>query len=78
EEDVATMKVNYEKGGYGYGHAKQALFELILEKFSEERTRYDHFMVNLSEVDDALAVGASKAKIVADDVLGRVRKKVGY
>lgn len=77
-EDVATMKANYEKGGYGYGHAKQALFELILEKFSEERTRYDHFMVNLSEVDDALAVGASKAKIVADDVLGRVRKKVGY
>ncbi|NND10578.1 MAG: tryptophan--tRNA ligase [Flavobacteriaceae bacterium] len=77
-EDVATMKANYEKGGYGYGHAKQAVFELILEKFSEERTRYDHFMVNLSEVDDALAVGASKAKIVADDVLGRVRKKVGY
>ncbi|RZV67593.1 MAG: tryptophan--tRNA ligase [Flavobacteriaceae bacterium] len=78
DDDVATMKANYEKGGYGYGHAKQALFELILEIFSEERTRYDHFMANLNEVDDALAVGAGKAKIVAIEVLDRVRDKVGY
>jgi len=78
DDDIAAMKTNYEKGGYGYGHAKQALFELIIEKFSEERKRYDHFMANLNEVDAALAVGASKAKLVADDVLKRVREKVGY
>ena len=77
-EEISTMKSNYEKGGYGYGHAKQALFELIVEKFATERERYDHYMNNLNEVDAALAVGAEKAKIVADDVLKRVRAKVGY
>jgi len=72
------MKANYEAGGYGYGHAKQALFELILENFATEREKYTYYMNNLSEVDKALSLGAAKAKIVADDVLNRVRNKVGY
>ncbi len=75
---INEMKDNYEKGGYGYGHAKQALYKLILDKFSTERERYDHYMANLNEVDAALAIGAEKAKLVADDVLKRVREKVGY
>jgi len=75
---ITEMKTNYEKGGYGYGHAKQALYELIIDKFSIERERYDHYMANLNEVDTALAIGAGKAKLVADDVLIRVRTKLGY
>lgn len=75
---IATMKTNYEQGGYGYGHAKQALYGLILDTFSKERERYDYYMDNLTEVDKALAIGAAKAKVVADDVLQRVRAKVGY
>lgn len=78
KDQIATMKANYENGNYGYGHAKQALFELIVEKFSNERERYKHYMNNLNEVDDALAIGAEKAKLVANDVLKRVREKVGY
>jgi tryptophanyl-tRNA synthetase len=75
---ISEMKTNYEKGGYGYGHAKQALYELILDKFTTERERYDHYMANLNEVDTALAIGAGKAKLVANEVLNRVRAKVGY
>ena len=78
EADIKTMKTNYEQGGYGYGHAKQALFELIVEKFAEPRERYNYYMNNLTEVDKALAIGAEKAKKVADTVLLRVRDKVGY
>ncbi|MCF1420968.1 tryptophan--tRNA ligase [Mangrovimonas futianensis] len=78
DEEVETMKSNYEKGGYGYGHAKQALFELIVEKFAEPREKYHYYMNNLEEVDKALSVGAEKAKKVANDVLSRVREKVGY
>ena len=78
DEEVAAMKSNYEKGGYGYGHAKQALFELIVEKFKTERERYHYYMNNLNEIDTALAVGAEKAKLVANEVLNRVRHKVGY
>lgn len=76
--EIDDMKANYEKGGYGYGHAKQALYELILEKFAEPRERYTYYMNNLEEVDKALAVGAEKAKKIADTVLDRVRAKVGY
>ncbi|NIK90828.1 tryptophan--tRNA ligase [Mangrovimonas sp. CR14] len=78
DEEVETMKSNYEKGGYGYGHSKQALFELIVEKFAEPREKYHYYMNNLEEVDKALSVGAEKAKKVANDVLSRVREKVGY
>ena len=75
---VTAMKSNYEKGGYGYGHAKQALFDLIIEKFGKERELYNYYMNNLDEIDKALSVGAEKAKKVADKVLKRVREKVGY
>ena len=78
ESQITTMKVNYEKGGYGYGHAKQDLFELIVEKFAPQRERYHYYMNNLTEIDKVLAIGADKAKVVADDVLERVRTKVGY
>ncbi|HET8803936.1 MAG TPA: tryptophan--tRNA ligase [Aequorivita sp.] len=78
KEEVAQMRKNYEAGNYGYGHAKQALFELIVEKFSKERASYIYFMENLSEIDAALAAGAEKARTVADGVLKRVRTKLGY
>jgi tryptophanyl-tRNA synthetase len=77
-DETEIMKTNYETGGYGYGHAKQALFELIIEKFKTERERYHYFMSNLNDVDKALSIGAAKATLVADDVLNRVRAKVGY
>ena len=78
EEQIATMKANYENGNYGYGHAKQALYELILTTFDAQRERYNFYMQNLDKIDDALSIGAEKAKKVADKVLARVREKVGY
>ncbi|MDT0553611.1 tryptophan--tRNA ligase [Urechidicola vernalis] len=77
-EQIAEMRNNYEGGNYGYGHAKQAFFELLLETFGEIRERYFYYMDNLEEVDKALAIGAEKASIVANKVLSRVRAKVGY
>ena len=77
-EEIETMKANYEKGGYGYGTAKQALYDLIVEKFAVQRERYNHFMNNLAEIDAALFIGVEKAQMVADDVLKRVRGKIGY
>ena len=78
KQQVAEMRRNYEAGNYGYGHAKQALFDLLVDRFYEERIRYKYYMNNLSEVDAALAAGAEKARKVADAVLKRVREKVGY
>ncbi|MFY7670470.1 tryptophan--tRNA ligase [Tenacibaculum sp. MEBiC06402] len=78
EEQIAEMRANYEGGNYGYGHAKQALYELIIDKFADVRTKYNHYMENKNEIDEALAIGAEKARKVAQDVLQRVRAKVGY
>ncbi len=72
------MRKNYQGGNYGYGHAKQALYEVLVDKFSKERERYNYFMDNLNEIDEALTIGAKKAADVADKVLARVREKVGY
>ena len=32
-EETQTMRNNYISGGYGYGHAKQALYEVIVRKY---------------------------------------------
>lgn len=78
DEEITKMHANYVGGNYGYGHAKQALYELILEKFATEREKYNHYMNNLNEIDEALAIGAEKARKVAAKVLKRVRSKIGY
>ncbi|MDG2074344.1 MAG: tryptophan--tRNA ligase [Polaribacter sp.] len=78
EEQTEAMRTNYIGGNYGYGHAKQALFELILNRFSTEREKYNHYMNNFNELDEALAIGAEKARKVAAGVLKRVRTKIGY
>ena len=78
KDEAAQMRKNYEAGGYGYGHAKKALYELVLNKFEKERALYNHYMDNLDELDAALRIGAEKARVIANEVLDRVRKKLGY
>ena len=78
EEQIAQMRANYLGGNYGYGHAKQALFELITEKFKTERERYTYYMNNLEEVDALLKKGAAKASVIADGVLAKVRDVLGF
>ena len=78
ENQIDTMKSKYEAGGYGYGHAKNDLFQLIIEKYSEERKKFNHYISNPNEVEEILVKGAEKASVTADKVLSRVRKKLGY
>ncbi len=75
---ITAMRANYTGGNYGYGHAKQALYELILEQFAEVRSRYQYYMEHTDEIDKALSLGAEKARLVAKDVLQRIRTKIGY
>ena len=77
EKQVEEMRNNYLAGGYGYGHAKKAILDLILTKYANERERFNYFMANKGELDDILKQGAEKASKVANDVLKRVRTKLG-
>lgn len=74
---VAEMHANYLKGGYGYGHAKTALYELILEKFKHQREQYNYYMNDRNELDAKLQIGADKARVVARATLKRLREKLG-
>ena len=73
-----TMRANYLAGGYGYGHAKRELYELILRRFAVERERFDFYINNLPELDAALAIGAKRAQEYGAGVLAKVRQKMGY
>jgi len=77
-DEIEVMRNNYAAGGYGYGHAKQALYELIIRKYAKERELFNYYMNNLPEIDRKLLEGAEKAKAIAVPVLQRVRSKVGY
>ena len=78
KQAVDQMTLNYSAKGYGYGHAKQELFELILSKFFKERKRYSFLMENPAQIEKALTLGAEKARKVAKEVLKRTREKLGY
>jgi tryptophanyl-tRNA synthetase len=77
-QQVADLRAKYLAGGFGYGHAKQALFECILENFKEERLRFDALMAHPDEIERQLQLGAAKARPTAHAVLNRLRSVLGY
>jgi tryptophanyl-tRNA synthetase len=76
-EETAAMRQNYLNGGYGYGHAKQALYEVIIRKYARERELFGYYMNNLPEIDARLKTGADKARAIGAKTLSRVREKLG-
>ena len=79
-QEIDAMRENYKNknGTYGYGHAKQTLFELITGQFAEVREKYNYYMAHPDVVETLLNQGADKAKLVAEQVLNRVRLKLGF
>jgi tryptophanyl-tRNA synthetase len=77
-EQKSIMRNKYLGGNYGYGHAKQELYELIVDKYKKEREAYNYFIGNPNELEKKLEKGEEKARVIAREVLGRVRKKLGF
>ncbi len=73
-----AMQKKYRAGNYGYGHAKQELFELITRKYAREREAFNYYLSNPEELEKKLEQGEAKARVIANEVLARVRKKLGY
>lgn len=78
DEQVSEMRKNYEGGNYGYGHAKQAFFELIVDQMATERETFDYYMDNKSELLKKLEEGEAKARVIGRSVLSRVKEKIGF
>jgi len=77
-EQIETMRNNYLKGGFGYGHAKQELFDVIITKFASAREEYQFLMANPAALNHKLEKGEEKARAYAQDTLSLVREKLGY
>ena len=78
EEKTQDMAAKYRAGNYGYGHAKQELFELICNNFSEQRKKFNYLMSNTDIIELELKKGAKKASEIASKVLARIRNNIGY
>lgn len=75
---TAQLREKYLAGNFGYGHAKMEFMQVILEKYGEARKTYDYFMNHPADLEAKLAEGEARAKVIAQDVLGRVRRKLGF
>jgi len=78
ENQTNEMKNKYQSGGYGYGHAKTDLLNLILEKYKDNRSKFDYLMSNKKEIDLILSEGSKKAELTATQVIKRVKTKLGF
>jgi tryptophanyl-tRNA synthetase len=78
ENQTNEMKNKYQNGGYGYGHAKNDLLNLILQKYKDNRSKFDYLMSNKKEIDLILSEGSKKAEITATQVIKRVKTKLGF
>lgn len=78
ENQTSVMHDNYVKGGFGYGHAKTALLELILDKYSTQRTIYTQLMNDPQKLESELSIGEAKAKKIAQEKLKQVRSVLGF
>ena len=76
-EEVEKMRANYLGGNYGYGHAKLALFAKLWEYFEPMRRRRAELAADIPGVMKILSDNAAKAREVAENMLGKVRKAVG-
>jgi len=78
DTEVETMRANYLAGGYGYGHAKKELLNLILQKYEEPRKRFDDLISDPQKIEAALAKGAEKVRPIGNEVLNRVKRSLGF
>jgi tryptophanyl-tRNA synthetase len=72
------MRRHYLDGGYGYGHAKKELLEVLIDHFAEPRRMFQSLMADRADLDRLLRAGAGKARQVANATLDRVRSRCGY
>lgn len=77
-EQTAELRKKYLAGNFGYGHAKNELLAVLLEKYKAERARFQHLMANPKEINAELEKGEAKARLIIQEVLGRVRTKLGF
>lgn len=78
EHQIKEMKQKYISGNYGYEEAKIELYNLIIDKFSEQRTKFDILMKNTDLLNDILMKGAIQAREIACLTIDKIRSIIGF
>jgi tryptophanyl-tRNA synthetase len=75
-QELEQLKSNYAAGGFGYGRAKQALFEKLMDFFSEARARRETLEAS-KNIEEIMAAGGEKARQMASKTLTQVYERTG-
>jgi tryptophanyl-tRNA synthetase len=78
KEQIEAMRKNYLSGGYGYGHAKKELLEVILQRFEKPREIYNHYFEDREALEKQLKIGEEKATEIARKTIEEVRKLMRF
>jgi tryptophanyl-tRNA synthetase len=78
QSEIEEMRLKYLAGGFGYGHAKQALFDVLWKKFEKEREVFNYYMANEEALEAKLKHGEAKAREIAEKTIYDVRSVLGY
>lgn len=78
ESDTSQLREKYLAGNYGYGHAKNELLGVLLARFQAERRIFNELMSDQENLEAMLKSGEEKAKVIAHEVIGRVRNVLGF
>lgn len=77
-QQTEALRQKYLAGNFGYGHAKQELHDLILQKYAKERETFNFYINNPDELEKKLIIGEQKAAAIARNTLAKVRAKLGF
>ncbi len=76
--DTQTLREKYLGGNFGYGHAKTALLDVLVDKYAEQNQLFNSYMNDTAALDAALKKGEEKARTIARTKLARVREIMGF
>ena len=68
---------NYLRGGIGYGDAKKTLAKAVNTYLAPYREKFNILMADKSKIDEALKIGAIKAREEARKTLNKVKQTLG-
>jgi tryptophanyl-tRNA synthetase len=77
DEKQKEVADSYRAGGYGYGHAKKELLDLIEGYFAEAREKRKDLTNDMDYVYDVLREGGKKARERAESVMEPIREATG-
>ncbi len=75
--DTEALAEKLRAGGYGWGHAKEDLYQALEAEIAPMREKFEDLRNEADVLDDILDSGAAKARVIANRTMRRVRDAIG-